>query len=163
MDPRPDDERSTSLALMVGAIEFAVVLIGVGSWLAIREVYSSDHHSTSSLSGPSAQLGAHTWTLTSYAGPNGIVHSAAATAKFQLVSSTQLLATDSCKSLGAPVQVTSTDLEIIGVGAQATGCTNADEASVVDAVLTGNVSWRIAGSTLTLTKTGSGTLVYSAG
>jgi hypothetical protein len=164
VDQRPGGEqRSTSLSLLIGAVALAVVLIGVGIWLAVRAVYSGgDHSGGSSFTGPAAQLGGHTWTLTSYAGTDGVTRSAGIGAKLQLVSNTQILATDSCKSLGAPVLVTAADIEIVGTPAQATGCANAQEAGVVDAVLTGNVSWKVSGLSLTLTKVGSGTLVYTS-
>jgi heat shock protein HslJ len=158
------DEPSASVLVLVTSVGLAVVLIAVGVWLAVREVTGTQHASSSpSQGGPAAALVARSWTLTTYSGTDSIAHGAGAGARLQFLSSTQMLATDGCKSLASAVYISRSDLAFGGAPATSGGCSNANEVSVIDAVLSGDVHWTVSGSTLTLVKSGAGKLVYSGG
>jgi heat shock protein HslJ len=159
-----NDERSARVSVLVTSVGIAVVLIAVGVWLAVREVTGKQHaSSSSSQGGPAAALVARSWTLTTYSGTDSLAHGAGAGARLQFLSSTQMLATDSCKSLASAVYISSSDIAFVGAPATSAGCSNASEVGVIDAVLSGDVRWTVSGSTLTLAKSGTGKLVYSGG
>jgi len=100
-----------------------------------------------------------TWRLTTVTGPDGDAHSVKGNSDFR-IDGNHLHASDTCNTLDGTLQIDYPILKLDGLSTTEIGCPQDSLAPLVDQVLSGNVRVDFRDATLTLTKTGAGTLTY---
>jgi len=100
-----------------------------------------------------------TWRLTAVVDANGKRHAVQGNAGLR-IDGDQLSASDTCNSLSGTVKIDYPILKATGFAQTAVGCPDNDTAPVVDAVLGNGARIDFRQATLTVTKTGAGTLTY---
>ena len=120
------------------------------------------HLSASRLPAPTPDrptLTGATWRLTKVLDANGIAHPVPGKAEFR-IDGNHLHASDTCNTLDGTLQVDYPILKLDGLSTTEIGCPNDSPAPTVDQILNGNVRADFRDQTMTLTKTGEGTLTY---
>jgi len=120
------------------------------------------HLSASRLPAPTPDrptLTGATWRLAKVVDATGGEHPVPGKTEFR-IDGNHLHASDTCNTLDGTLQVDYPILKLDGLSTTEIGCPNDSPAPVVDRILNGNVRVDFRGTTMTLTKTGEGTLTY---
>jgi heat shock protein HslJ len=158
-DPQPKPRRSRRTRVLLAAS--AAVVVAVVAGVLTVQLGGSSGGNTPAAQGGTPLTGID-WRLV--ATEHGAVETGT-NATLHLTDSGELSGNDGCNAFGGRVSISSDQLDIGRVMHTMMGClgANGTVGQAVDAVLSGGpVEYAINGDTLTITKSGTGTLTYTA-
>ena len=156
----PRRPRRTGLFASAAIVVAALV---AGGALLIANIGSGGDRQTSA--GGTVDLVGTPWTLTAIADANGDDVPVAGDAVLAFGPDSRFKGNDGCNGIGGRAHVSGSTIDFGKVATTEVKCLDdqvAATAEHVDAILSGKVTWAIDSDRLTLTKPGTGTLVYRA-
>lgn len=158
---KPHRPRRTGLLASAAVVAAAIV---AGGAFLVANIGSDDGGPSPVDAGPTSLTGT-TWKLVHITDANGHDVPVAGKAALSIDESDHLSGSDGCNSISGDVDVNATMIGFgNGLATTELACPNQMSATAehVDALLAGDVAWRINDDELTLSKAGAGTLVYQA-
>ena len=155
--------RARRAGLIASAAIVAAALVAGGA-LLIANIGSGGNRHTPAGAGSVGLVGTP-WRLTAITDANGNDVSVAGDAALALAPDNRFKGSDGCNGMGGEALVSGSTIEFGNVAMTQANCLGDQvtaTAGHVDAVVSGKVTWAIDSDRLTLTKAGTGTLVYDA-
>jgi heat shock protein HslJ len=153
-------QRRTGLLASAALVVAALV---AGGALLVANLGSDGRDTTPPLQPGQVDLRGTAWTLTTITDANGNDVPVAGDAVLGIGPDDVLKGNDGCNAIAGKVEVRASTIDVGNLAKTEMACLD-DQATAtaqhVDAILSGTVTWVIAGNELTLTKDGTGSLVY---